>query len=129
MNLTIAKCEVCNTPLKGLQRKYCSRKCHNKAGNTRLQNYEAQQKRALARKHELIMLKGGKCEICGYSKNYAALSFHHLDPTQKELSLDARTLSGSRMEILKDEVSKCQLLCQNCHMEIHYPTLTLGETL
>lgn len=96
---------------------------------TRLQNYEAQQKRALARKHELIMLKGGKCEICGYSKNYAALSFHHLDPTQKELSLDARTLSGSRMEILKDEVSKCQLLCQNCHMEIHYPTLTLGETL
>ena len=42
------------------------------------------------------MSKGGKCEICGYDKNLAALDFHHLDPNQKDFEIDAilRTSSG-----------------------------------
>ena len=30
----------------------------------------------------LVEYKGGKCEICGYNKCYAALEFHHKDPNE-----------------------------------------------
>ena len=58
---------MCDNPLTGNQKKYCSRKCHNKhIGNTS-QNYESQQKRAITRKLILMEEKGRKCEICGQS--------------------------------------------------------------
>jgi len=34
-----------------------------------------------------VNYKGGKCEICGYHKNIAALCFHHIDPTAKEFNI------------------------------------------
>ena len=69
-------------------------------------------------KTDAVMYKGGKCQTCGYSKCLGALEFHHRDPTQKEFALScskARTL-----EALKSELDKCDLLCSNCHREIHY---------
>jgi len=121
MENIISTCKVCNKELSGKQRSYCSRTCHNKSGNFKYQNYQKQQERANSRKLHLITLKGGKCEKCGYSKNSAALCFHHLDPTQKEKRLDSRNLSNSTWETILKEVEKCQLLCHNCHMETHFP--------
>jgi hypothetical protein len=60
---------------------------------------------------------GGKCVKCGYSKYIGALSFHHLDPSQKDFKLssgDTRSLSK-----LIVEAKKCILVCNNCHAEIH----------
>lgn len=71
------------------------------------------------------MLKGGKCEICGYNKNISALEFHHINPDEKELALDARSFSNNKYELLNKEVEKCMLLCSNCHREMHNPTLML----
>ena len=82
-------------------------------------NYLKQQERALTRKLELIEAKGGKCEICGYDKNIAALELHHLDPTQKLFQLDARHLGNTTIEKLLEEADKCILVCANCHREIH----------
>lgn len=117
------KCIVCHKELSGKQQKYCSRKCHNQHGNLKFQKYEVQQKRALERKLSAIENKGGCCQICGYSRNLAALVFHHLDPTKKEFSLTAREFSNNSLDTLERELEKCQLLCGNCHMEIHYPHL------
>ena len=114
-------CEVCSKELVGSQTKYCSRICHNKSGNYKFQNYQLQQARAHSRKKQLIEMKGGSCEICGYSRNIAALCFHHRDPSMKETSLDGRKLSNSSWERILQEASKCILLCHNCHMEIHFP--------
>ena len=58
--------------------------------NFRLQSYEAQQRRGRERKLHLIKVKGARCEHCGYSKNYAALEFHHPDPREKDFQLDVR---------------------------------------
>jgi predicted Zn-ribbon and HTH transcriptional regulator len=55
-------------------------------------DYLKQKERALSRKLEIIRLKGGKCERCGYDKNIAALEFHHLDPSIKSFQLDSRHL-------------------------------------
>lgn len=62
-----------------------------------------------------------ECIKCGYNKNYAALCFHHLDPSTKEFSIsEASNLSQEKLEI---EINKCDVLCHNCHMEEHYPHL------
>ena len=79
--------------------------------------------RGLTRKYDCIMSRGGKCEICGYDKNIAALEFHHKDPNQKELKLDARTWASGKLEDIQSELEKCSLLCANCHRELHYPDL------
>ena len=115
------KCLNCETELKGRQTKYCSRKCKNTYINQSLQSYEAQQKRGRDRKLEIINIKGGKCERCGYKKNYAALEFHHKKPSQKKFQLDLRSLSNRKWELIEEEIQKCILLCSNCHAEIHNP--------
>ena len=84
-------------------------------------NRESTRLRSRDRKRKLVELKGGKCELCGYSKNFAALHFHHKDPSQKALTLDFRGLAKATWEALLAEAEKCQLLCANCHAETHYP--------
>jgi len=85
----------------------------------------AQQKRGIDRKILFIKRLGGKCK-CGYNKNYAAMTFHHLDPSQKEITLDIRSMSNNSIDRLEKEVAKCELLCHNCHMEIEHPNLDTG---
>lgn len=69
------------------------------------------------RKAMAISYKGGKCIGCGYSKFSGALVFHHRSPIEKEFSISG----GHSMswEKTKGELDKCDLLCANCHAEIH----------
>ena len=83
--------------------------------------YKKQKERALSRKMELISMKGGKCEICGYDKNIAALDFHHINPEEKDFQLDSRHLSNTSTIKIMEELDKCILVCSNCHREIHNP--------
>jgi aconitase B len=69
------------------------------------------------KKSLLIAYKGGKCENCNYDKNQAALSFHHLDPKEKDFEISGKHCLS--LERLKKEVDKCSLLCLNCHAETH----------
>lgn len=62
--------------------------------------------------------KGNKCVICSYNKCPRALSFHHLDPKNKDFDMSSRGLTRS-WERLRTEIDKCVLLCANCHMEVH----------
>jgi hypothetical protein len=67
---------------------------------------------------------GGRCVKCGYGKNYAALDFHHRDPTSKTNAVGLLLLGS--FEKAKKEAEKCDLLCANCHRETTYPDL--GKT-
>jgi hypothetical protein len=68
-------------------------------------------------KQRLIEYKGDKCQICGYAKRIpGAYHFHHRDPKEKSLSISGSTLGLDR---LKKEADKCDLLCANCHAEVH----------
>jgi hypothetical protein len=62
--------------------------------------------------------------MCGYNKNHAALCFHHIEPTLKSFQIDLRRCSNSSWDNLSKEVSKCQLLCLNCHAELHNPNFS-----
>jgi hypothetical protein len=117
-------CIVCNLPLDGKKKKFCSLKCKFAFTNNKHQNYISQQRRGYDRKAELIRLKGGSCEICGYEKNQAALCFHHRDPKNKAFQIDIRKCSNSSWDKLSEEASKCSLLCLNCHAELHNPSFS-----
>ena len=67
-------------------------------------------------KEKLVEYKGGKCVKCGYDKCIQALSFHHIDPKEKDFTISGKSWSYER---LKNEVDKCILVCSNCHIEIH----------
>jgi len=62
--------------------------------------------------------KDGKCIVCGYDRCQRSLSFHHLNPKEKDSDLSSRGLTRSWKRI-KKEIDKCVLLCANCHMEVH----------
>lgn len=121
--MRICQIDACNNILTGKQRKYCSTKCKMTTINTKFQNYESQKARGLARKKQLVLMKGGKCCKCGYNKNLAGLCFHHLDGDTKDMALNIRHLSNNSMKAIMKELSKCELLCHLCHMETHYPDL------
>lgn len=70
-----------------------------------------------AMKFNAVRIKGGKCEVCGYNKNIAALCFHHTDPSKKETQLSSGNTRSWEKYLY--ELEKCQLLCLNCHAEIH----------
>lgn len=82
-------------------------------------------KRVLQRRKEnkvsAILSKGGKCEVCGLEyngSNAACFDFHHTDPLQKEWDPStALRLSKIKME---EELSKCKLVCANCHRLAHF---------
>ena len=62
---------------------------------------------------------GGKCQICGYNKCLAALSFHHRDPTLKKFNISKMYHLSTVSYDLAVELSNCILVCANCHFEIH----------
>lgn len=103
---------VINNP-QGKIREYCSIKCKN------IDHVDKYRKR---KKQELIDLLGGKCSICGYNKCMAALEFHHIDPTKKDFTITT-SINLNSSKVL-EEVKKCNLLCANCHREVHYGTVT-----
>jgi hypothetical protein len=78
-----------------------------------------QKKRWKDRKRRAVELTGGKCCRCEYNRNLAALEFHHLDPSKKEMSWDK--LQQRSWDKIVEELKKCILLCSNCHSEEHWP--------
>jgi hypothetical protein len=104
----ICTCRICNRLFNykrtsGGTRRTC---------NSCLSNKDKRNKKQI-----LVEYKRGKCFLCGYNTYISALSFHHLNPVNKDFNI-----SGSHcrnIELLKLEVDKCVLVCMNCHAEIH----------
>jgi hypothetical protein len=61
--------------------------------------------------------KGGECKMCGYDSCLDALQFHHRDPNQKDV-IPARMKLWNKGRAI-EELDKCDLVCANCHAEIH----------
>jgi len=73
-----------------------------------------------ARKIALIHKLGGKCSKCG-NKNILILEFHHINNSNKNDDLSSLIRKKRSWNIINKEISKCILLCRNCHQELHNP--------
>lgn len=63
-----------------------------------------------------------ECELCGYKGNHSALCFHHHTPEKNFEIANSKTIAR---HLLASEIAICKMLCQNCHHEIHNPTLMI----
>lgn len=78
-------------------------------------------------KKKIIEAMGGGCQICSYNKCPEALELHHLNPEEKEFSFSSMRSSPKKLEIIKEEIKKCILLCSNCHREVHAGLTNIPE--
>ena len=62
-----------------------------------------------------VKMLGGKCVRCGCDR-LLVLQFHHVSNDKR---FDVCSAANQRWEILEEEIRKCELLCSNCHIEIH----------
>jgi hypothetical protein len=53
------------------------------------------------------------CADCGYRNHPEALDFDHLPGFTKKCAI--AVIRYGRMEVLLDELSKCEVVCSNCH--------------
>jgi 5-methylcytosine-specific restriction endonuclease McrA len=79
--------------------------------------------KAVVKRRKKVRLKaiealGGKCMRCGYNKCMDALEFHHKNPTDKDFCISGKGYCRSWEKVSK-ELEKCDLLCANCHRELH----------
>lgn len=61
--------------------------------------------------------KHSKCAICGESRWYV-LDFHHIK--DKKFTIAQKIPEGCSLDTIKEEISKCIVLCANCHRALHY---------
>lgn len=106
----------------GLER-YC-KECHReKNRNHYVANKETYKESARKFKHQKRewyqeLKQTLKCESCGEDKHWR-LSFHHKDDN-KEDSVSQMVIKNRSKEIILEEIEKCQVLCHNCHSDVHY---------
>ena len=55
------------------------------------------------------------CEQCGES-DPRVLEFHHVG--QKDMEITRMVTGGWSIKRIQDEISRCQVLCSNCHRKI-----------
>jgi len=108
-------CGVVFIPKKSFQI-HCSTDCNNKHQRNKRQNYLNE-----------VKLEAG-CARCGYNEHPEALQFNHLNPDEKSFNIGEN--KRKKLETIKAEIAKCEVLCANCHAiytkQNHYARV--GET-
>jgi len=66
---------------------------------------------------EFKKVKG--CKQCGYNKCNASLTFHHISDKKFKLCGCRSTNINNIKEKIINELNKCDVLCCNCHQELH----------
>lgn len=67
-----------------------------------------------------IKRKIGKCKVCGYSKHWQVLQFHHRKPEEKSFGMSDGNFANRKWEVVLNELAKCDCICANCHNWLHY---------
>lgn len=111
-----ASCEGCEREYeykrgRGSTTKYCSTCMTNR--------------RRFRQKQKAVIYLGGKCKLCGYNKSVNALQFHHRDRSTKKFPISGN--HARAWDKIVKELDKCDLLCANCHSEVEYGIVPVGQ--
>ena len=98
----------------GHNRDYCY-ECYP-SGLSRQERYVLRKELAYKRGVKEKLSRG--CDICGYNKCPTALEWHHPEDNKKYNPSDL--LRDGTYKKYQEETQKCQLLCANCHRELHF---------
>ncbi len=64
----------------------------------------------------VLEAKKSPCVDCNRSYAYYVMQFDHVDGT-KYAGVSSMLRDGYSLELIKNEISKCELVCANCHAE------------
>ena len=78
-------------------------------------HYRADKKKKL--KRALVDAMGGVCAKCGKAYPLCVFDFHHVDGKDVR---PAKIISQGNIKAIASELSKCILLCANCHRIEHH---------
>lgn len=82
-------------------------------------------KKRLLLKAKLVKYKGNICFKCKTKDlPLSSYQFHHIDGTTKEKQISEMMINDKK---LKDELDKCELVCANCHHQIHFGETKLSD--
>ena len=137
MEVKLKKCQICKLDLPEDDTHFASRhdrgkkqyqsncrECQKKYRKEHyLNNKEKYIKKAKTYRETFIewiidYKKNLKCEICNEDR-YWVLDFHHKDPKEKDTEISVLVKSCNKKRIL-DEISKCMIVCSNCHRDLHH---------
>lgn len=83
--------------------------------------YNASQTRRRDERREFVddhkLARG--CIKCGYKRCAKALVFHHREPDSKDRTISILVRDRVSYERLIVELDKCNVMCANCHRELH----------
>lgn len=88
--------------------------------NRNLEQYRERarrQHRILRQTYRAFMLEymaDKKCVICGES-DMRVFEFDHIDPSKKKFNISQGIHKGFNMKAIMLELTKCRILCANCH--------------
>jgi len=102
----------------GLQ-KYNSR-CKPCAKKHNKQNWESEKLVQENLKYVQDIKVNEGCKFCGYDKCPCSIDFHHIKRDEKNMNISAMVYAQKPLELIKEEMEKCIVLCSNCHRELHY---------
>lgn len=108
-----AMCKYCGQSNVELSQQFCSSVCRKS------QLAELRKARIDSLHFSFIKYKERiGCFSCRYKKYGGSLDYHHIDSNTKERRITAIQWWNETPSHL-EEVSKCILVCKNCHYEIH----------
>lgn len=73
-------------------------------------------RKLLAIREYLNSVKSSGCQLCGYNKCLSAIEFHHIG---NDKLFELSKCSARSFDTIKKEISKCVVVCANCHRELH----------
>jgi len=93
----------------------CGKPLNSKGGWMRCANhYKKARQRTI--KESLVNALGGCCQSCGGVFSMAVYDFHHIGKKDDDPSW---VIANSGIDKIAEELSKCILLCANCHRMEH----------
>jgi hypothetical protein len=109
--------------VRARKRHDCCEKCGQKTGakgGWGMCQKHYRQERYEAIKDAAISVLGPNCSRCGGSFHRSVFDFHHVG---EKSSSPSSILTNKSLEYLAEELSRCVLLCANCHRLEHHDEL------
>jgi len=123
-------CHSCGRPMlrEGRHKNRLCRNCYN---DSRFKTNEDKTAHKLLwyRKNRHLLKKisfdylGSKCQRCGNGElPLCCYHFHHRNPKEKDFVIGRifSVKNKERLKLIKKELDKCDLLCSNCHLIVHW---------
>ena len=128
------RCKKTFTPNNKRPQKFCSKECRYKYWvsenrehlNQSTREYRARRyekdghwrdegNKAKSLKAWMIELKSKPCHDCGNTFEVCCMDFDHKDGTEKQYNVGTMFAHHYSRELIEIELSKCDLVCANCH--------------